>query len=221
MTHRFLIPSAFALAAVAALAGPASAAAPDGVDWHMTAAQIKSSCAAMIKQTDARVSAIVRARSARTFDTVVLPLENASSDLNDKLVYQTFAYYVATDKGVRDASSDCQNAVSAYLNEVTARPALEQAVAAADKSGTAKSVYDKKLTALWLTTLKRSGAGLAPAARAEFVSLSNQLSQLGIDFSTNLQNDKTTVTLTAAQTAGIPADIRQRTSASARCLVSS
>ncbi len=207
MIHRFLISSALCVAAAAAFALPAAAAAPDGVDWHLTAAQIKASCAAVIKQTDARVNAIVRARSPRTFATVVLPLENASSDLNDKLVYQTFAYYVATDKAVRDASSDCQNDVSAYFNEVTARPALEQAVAAASKSGTAKSVYDKKLTALWLTTLKRSGAGLAPAARAEFVKLSNQLSQLGIDFSTNLTNDKTTITLTPAQTAGIPADI--------------
>jgi len=207
VTHRFLIPSTLAAVAAIAFAIPASAAAPDGIDWHLSAPQVKSSCAAQIKRAGARIDAIVRSRSARTFDTVVLPLENASSDLNDNLVYQTFAYYMAPDKAVRDASSDCQNAVSAFLTDVSARPDLEKAVAAADKSGTARSVYDKKLTALWLTSLKRSGAGLAPAARAEFVKLSNQLNQLGIDFGTNLQNDKTTVTFTAAQTAGIPADI--------------
>ena len=205
MIHRFLMFSA--TVALATIAAPAYASAPDGIDWHQSAAQIKSSCDAVIKQTDVRLNAIVHRHAPRTFATVVLPLENAGSDLNDRLVYQTFAYYVATDKSVRDASENCQNAVSAYLNEATARPALEQAVAAAAKSGTAKTAYDKKLTDLWLTTLKRSGAGLAPAARAEFVKLSNKLNELGLDFSNNIQNDKTTVTVTAAQTAGIPADI--------------
>ncbi len=206
MTHRYFLGAAV-VAVLAAAAVPANAAAPDGIDWHLTAAQIKTSCASVIKSTDARINAIVRRRSARTFDTVVLPLENAASDLNDKLVYQTFAGYMSPDKTTRDASNDCQNDVGNYFNAVTARPELEQAVAAAAKSGTAKTVYDKKLTQLWLTSLKRAGAGLAPAERAEFVKLSNQLNQLGTDFSNDLQNDATTITLTAAQTDGIPADI--------------
>jgi thimet oligopeptidase len=206
VTHRFLLGAA-ALAAFGVLAVPAAAAAPDGVNWHLTAAQIKSSCASVIKQTDARLNAIVRQRSARTFDTVVLPLENAAADLNDKLVYQTFADYVSPDAATRDASEACTNDVGNYYNAMSARPDLEQAVAAAQKSGTAKTVYDKKLTDLWLTSFKRSGASLAPAARAEFVKLSNQLNQLGLDFSNNLQNDKTTITLTQAQTDGIPADL--------------
>jgi thimet oligopeptidase len=187
--------------AASAASTPAS---PDGIVWNVTPDQIASSCAAAISKTKDAVHAILVNRSARTFKNVVLPLENAAADLNDATVADTFLFYVSPDAKVRAASSNCQQSENVYFTALTAGPPLEQAVAASSKSGTAKNVYDKKLTSLWLTMLVRSGAGLPATKRKEFVDLSNQLNDLQNTFGKNLAEDATTITLTKAQVAGIP-----------------
>ncbi|HEY5256796.1 MAG TPA: M3 family metallopeptidase [Candidatus Baltobacteraceae bacterium] len=198
---------AFLVAGAAPLSSAAAATGPDGVDWAPTPHEITANCAARIAAADAAVKAILAARAARTFATVVLPLENASADLSDATTADTFAAFVATEKPARDAANDCQTKISAWYTATDADPNLEQAVAAASKSGTDASVYDKKLTSLWLTALVRAGAGLPAAKRAEFVKLSNQLDDLETKFGSNLAEDHTTVTLTKAQVAGIPAGL--------------
>jgi Zn-dependent oligopeptidase len=83
----------FLIAMVFAVPQKASASA-DGIDWQMNAATLTSTCNASVAKLKSRVAAIVRARSARTFSTVVLPLENAEADLNDATVAQTFLFNV-------------------------------------------------------------------------------------------------------------------------------
>ncbi len=208
MRHRFL--AALGVAAIIAAAAPAWAddstvtPGPDGMNLTPTAAQVTSTCAAAIAKADAAVKAILKARSRRTFQTVVLPLEDATADLNDATAMDGFAAYVAVDKNVRDASNDCQTKESNWSNTIGADPMLEQAVAAASKSRTARNVYDKKLTSMWLTSLVRSGAGLPTAERAEFVKLSDELNKVEQQYSTNLYDANTTVVFSKAETAGIP-----------------
>lgn len=184
-----------------------ASAASQAVNWNLSPAALTSSCNAAIARLKQRESAIVRQRSARTFSTVVLPLENAEADLNDDTVAQTFLFNVSPDKAVRQASLDCQSAINDIFTRIGADPELYKAVAAASNSQTAKTVYDKKLTEIYLTGLKRSGAGLAPAKRAEFVKLQNQLTDLQNRYQQNLGEDATTISIGAAQTAGIPADV--------------
>ena len=69
------------LAAVSAHAAKVHSV-PLKVDFSLTAAQIDDSCKAEIAAAGKRVDALVHARSARTFKTVVEPLENAVSDLS-------------------------------------------------------------------------------------------------------------------------------------------
>jgi thimet oligopeptidase len=201
-----------AAAAIAVLltAGPARAAAPsapDGLVWNLTPAQIAATCDASIKTADGTIHGILVGRTARTFDTVILPLENASADLSDALAAPTFLSIVAVDKPVRDASNDCQTKENNFLTALAANPDLETAVAAAIASNTADNAYDKKLSELWHTSLVRSGAALNPTDRAEFVKLSDQLNDLELKFGTNLAEDATTITLTHDQVAGVPADV--------------
>ena len=56
-------------------------------------------------------------------------------------------------------------------------------------SGTARGAAQLKLTALWLTALKRSGAGLPDAQRREFVALQQKLTDAQNKFQANLGND--------------------------------
>jgi thimet oligopeptidase len=185
------------------LRSDASVAGLVPLNWSLTPAQISASCKTTIAHASQHIDAIVRSRVARTFDTVVLPLENASADVNDELASQIFLENVSTDAKVRDASQACNNDVGSALAALTARPDLYAAVHAASASKTAVGAAQKKLTATWLLALKRSGAGLPDAQRREFVSLSQKLTTLETSFAANLGNDASTITITAAQSAGL------------------
>ena len=176
------------------------------VDWSLSPAQIKRSCADSIAQVKARFDAVARARSARTFATVVLPIETASADFNDQLTAQTFLYNVSTDAKVRAASLACSTDTGNVASELNARPDLFAALKAARGSGTAHGAAQVKLTELWFTTFKRSGAGLPAAQRKTFVKLSQQLTGLQNTFVSNLSNDASTITITADQAQPLPPD---------------
>ena len=184
----------------------ASAAAAPALNYAVGASDIQTNCAAAIERAKEKISATLRARSARTFETVVVPLEDAFADLNDETVAETLASSVSTDAAARTASFTCQNDQSTFQNTVTADPMLYAAVDAASKSGTATTRADRKLTTLWLVSLERAGAGLSTTDRTEFVALSNELAKLQTDYSSNLGNDKTTIVLTPAQTRGLSPD---------------
>ncbi|GAC1659620.1 MAG: M3 family metallopeptidase [Candidatus Elarobacter sp.] len=176
------------------------------VDWSLSPHTVAASCAASIATVGHRVDAIVRGRSRRTFATVVLPIENASADFNDDLAAQTFLYNVSTDKKVRAASLKCSTDAGNVLSEIGARPDLYLAIADAQKSGTAQGAAQQKVTQLWLTALKRSGAGLPDAQRRDFVALQKKLTDDQNKFQANLGNDETKVTITAAQAQSLPPD---------------
>lgn len=179
-------------------------ATPTRIDWNLSPEGIAANCKRQLAQFDGTVKALMTARSARTLATFLLPLENAEADLSDRLVAEQFLFFVSTDKAVRDASNQCNVDVSNFFSAFGARPDVYQALLAVQKSATAKSVADKKLLEMYLVSAKRSGAALTPEKRKKFIALSNQLTELGSKFQQNLNNDDTTVTITAAQTQSLP-----------------
>ena len=186
-------------------ASAASAGSIMPIDWALTPAQISSSCASQIATYRRVVTALDRVKT-RTFSSVIVPLEAASADLNDNLAAQGFLYNVSTDAKVRDASLKCNTDAGAVMSEVSASPALYKAVAAAQRSGTAKGAAQTKLTQLWLVSLKRSGAGLPDAQRKEFVKLEQQLTDDQNRFISNLGSDTSTIAITDAQAQSLPSD---------------
>ncbi len=180
-------------------------ATPTQIDWNLTPAQIASTCKARIAEFDHAVTRIMAAKSARTVSNTLIPLENAEADLNDRTIAEQFLFNVATDKDVRDASNQCNIDQSNYFASFAARPDVYRALVAVQKSGTAKMPADKKLLEMYLVGARRSGAALSAAQRKEFIALSNQLTQLGSTFSENLNNDDTTIAITAAQAQSLPA----------------
>jgi thimet oligopeptidase len=188
----------------AAPAKPGAAVLP--VDWSVTAPQIAASCAAKIAALKRAADAIATARAPRSFETVVLPLENASSDFNDDLAAEGFLYNVSTDAKVRAASLKCSTDAGNALSDLGARPDLYRALAGAQASGTSKDAAQRKLTQLWITSLKRSGAGLPAAQRREFVALEQKQTDDQNKFQANLGNDATTIAISAAQAQSLPPD---------------
>ena len=198
---------AAALLATLPLASPAkTGAAILAVDWTLNPAQIASSCATAIATAKRRAAAIATARGPRTFESVVLPLETASADFNDDLAAQAFLYNVSTDAKVRAASLKCSTDAGNALTEIGARPDLYKALAAANAGGSARGVAQVKVSQLWLTSLKRSGAGLPDAKRREFVALQQKLTDAQNTFAANLGNDTSSIAITAAQAQSLPPD---------------
>jgi len=189
---------------VAVPAKPGAAVLP--IDWSLTPAQIATSCTASIATAKRRIRQIADGRSARTFTAVVLPVENATADFNDDLAAQTFLYNVSTDAKVRAASLKCSTDTGNAFSEISARPDLYRALAAARASGTAHGAVQQKLQTLWLTALARSGAGLPDAQRRTFVALQQKLTNDQSTFAANLSNDQSTITVTAAQAQSLPSD---------------
>jgi thimet oligopeptidase len=224
--HLFLLnPAAAALSLALPIAAQAAHAAPDTVplkvDFTLTAEQIGASCKSEIESAGKRIDAMLRERSARTFKTVVEPLENTLSDLGDNLAAQTLLFQVAPDKSVRDASEKCNTDVGGFAAELFARPDLYAALSAASKSGTARGPAEKKLLELHLVNAKRSGAGLAPRERERFVEISKQITELENRFSSTLAADATTIAITKDQAEGLKPDLLSglKTDAEGRLLV--
>jgi thimet oligopeptidase len=189
-----------------ASAAPASRTAPLKIDFNLTPAQVESSCSDELAMAGKRVDAIVHARSARTFKTVVEPLENVLSDITDDLAAQTELFQVSGDKAVRDASEHCNVAVSGFAADVFARADVYAALSAAAKSGTARGVAQKKLLELHLVAAKRAGAGLPTAQRQRFVDIAKQISELENRFEANLGNGDAHIVLAPAQADGLSPD---------------
>ena len=213
MTYSAFLRSKAAVLGVALLTMlPAPGTAKDAasvlpVDWNLSAATITASCAKSIAAVKTRTLAVANVPPRkRTFSTVVLPIETASADFNDDLAAQAFLYNVAADAKVRAASLQCSTDAGNVLSELSARPELYRAVADAKASGTANGAAQRKLTELWLTSFKRSGAGLPAAQRREFVALSQKVTDLQNKFSSNLAEDASTIAIDATQAQSLPPD---------------
>ena len=194
-----------AIGAAPAETAPLQPARPTQIDWNLTPEQIASTCAARIADFDAAVKRIMAVRSARTFQNTLLPLEIAEADLNDRLVAQGFLFNMAVDKPVRDASDRCNVAQSNYFAAFGARPDVYRALVEVQRSRTARTTADKKLLEYYLVSARRSGAALSPDKRKTFIALSDQLTALTSKWQETLNNDATTLTVTADQAASLPA----------------
>jgi thimet oligopeptidase len=185
-------------------ATPPALPPPAAVNYQLTVEQVKASCAQQIAAAKTSADGIAHVASgARTFQTTVLPLENIAADLNDNLMMQTLLSSVSTDRALRDASLACQNDVNDFLSALQADPTIYAALSAAQRGGTAKTAAERKLTTMWITAFVRSGAALDTKKRAAFVALNQQLNDAQTQFGANLGNDKTTITISTAQLAGL------------------
>ncbi|GAC1312562.1 MAG: M3 family metallopeptidase [Vulcanimicrobiaceae bacterium] len=207
-----LVALALTARGTASAAPPPMASPPPGpaatLDFSTDASAIAARCRSAIADAQTRADSIVRVPTgARSFATIVRPLEDLSADLSDGLVAESFLGNVSTQRPVRDASLACQNAQSDFMTALTARPDLYRAVAAVATDSAVLSDPDRKLVDLWLVSLRRSGAGLRPSERKRFIAQSQQLAQLQTAYGANLGNDTTTIRLERAALAGLPSDV--------------
>jgi thimet oligopeptidase len=174
--------------------------------WDITPAQLRASCTREIARAQRRLDAVIAARAPRTAASVLLPLENITADLSDGTAVDSVLFDLSPSAQVRQASQACANQLDAFQSAFSARPDVYQALRAVAASRTATAPYQTKLLGFYLVGARRSGAALKPAARKEFVALENELGKIELEFAANLHNDKTAITITQAQIAGLAPD---------------
>lgn len=175
-------------------------------NWSLSGTTLKGDCLRQIAIAKQRTDALMASRGPITAASRLVPLENITADLSDRTIVDAFMFYVSPSADVRNASQTCIDEINAFGTEFNARPDVYRALQMVAANHSATGPYQAKLLELYLEQSRKSGAGLAPKARVEFVRLSEQLGRLTLRFGANIKNDKTTIAITQAQTAGLDAD---------------
>jgi thimet oligopeptidase len=196
-------PSAAPAAMPAAPAGPLLPA-DTSINWNLTPDQINASCDAAIQKAKDTVKQIKTTPIADAgFSTGIKTVEDAVADMNDALVAQGVLSQLSVDKNVRDASTSCDEKQSQFAVELSSDPVLY--AMAQLGAATATNAKDRKLAELYVEAGRRSGAGLDPTTRATTTKLFNQLNDLQIAFGRQLSEDTTSIDISKAEAASLPA----------------
>jgi thimet oligopeptidase len=196
-----------------ALGSGSRAAAPalpadTGLVFSMSPATLARSCDAAIAAAKSAMKKILAAPTQRAGFATLQAVENAEADFNDATIVQTGAYDLAPDKAVRDASMACNQKVSDFQVALAADPRIYAIAVRVAALGDAKTAADRKLDAYYIEEGKRTGAGLSPAQRRQVTALFDKLMDLERDFEAALNEDKTTIVISAFEAASLPQPLR-------------
>ncbi|KAH7927637.1 zincin [Leucogyrophana mollusca] len=140
-------------------------------------------------------------------------LATADAIVDIKAEPLAFYQYVATDKGLRDASTEAEALQRDYGVEQGMRIDVFQAKVAAEKNLRASGEWDKlnkeqkRLAEKMVLDGKRSGLALPEKEREQLMQLKKDLSQVCLDFTKNFNEEDGHISLTLEELDGVPADV--------------
>lgn len=189
-------------------AAPVPPVRPQGADARLVRSdykigEVKSLCEEGMQKVRQSLDAIAAIPAAdRTIENTLLSLENATANLGDTTTPLTFMGYVSTDATLSAEGSACEAAVGQLNVEIYTRRDLYQAIAQV----TARNAQEARLLQKTREGFEQNGMSLSDEKLAELRVLKGKLSALETQFSTNLNNDHTIVSLTREELEGVPSD---------------
>ena len=167
------------------------------------AEEVTTLCRAGIEHARQSLDAIAAVPEAqRTIENTLLALENATAELSDTTSPLTFMGYVSTDEAISAEGSACESEIGQFMVSINTRRDLYQAISKAVPRTTAET----RLLQKTLEGFEQNGMKLSDDVLAQVRTLKGQLSVLETQFSTNLNQDNTTVSFTRDELEGVPAD---------------
>ncbi|MFA4860650.1 M3 family metallopeptidase [Methanoregula sp.] len=140
----------------------------------------------------------------RTLDTTLLRFETIMSDYHDRILPLTLMSYVNPDPVVAAEGSSCEERSGTFLVSVYSRRDLYDAF----RTQTPRNDDELRLLSFILRQFVKNGLAL-PNDRLENVrAMKTRLAQLESRFSTNLNNDNTTLEFTHDELFGVPESAR-------------
>lgn len=173
------------------------------IDWNISPAQIKSTCAGAFASARARI-AVAGAQTTDPALPRLLLVEAAVADLRDALAAPMLLADLAADETVRNAATPCVEAYATFSADVAADPKVYAVAESAEKQADAS--VDRQLAKIYVETGRRAGAGLAARDRATLTRLNKQLDALELAYSQGLAADRSSVAISQQESAALPAD---------------
>ncbi|XP_065179888.1 thimet oligopeptidase-like [Sycon ciliatum] len=142
-----------------------------------------------------------------TYDNTIQVLEDTEREMSTMTSMVTFPSSVHTDKDVRDASTAADKVLSDFFVELKCnKDVFDRVVAFKEKFYDDLSEQGKRYVNFYIRDGRRLGLHLSEEIRKQVQGIDQDLSKRGIDFVRNLAEDKTELTFTREELAGMPDD---------------
>lgn len=137
----------------------------------------------------------------RTMDTTLLAFDKAITDYSDAINPLILMGYVSSDPQVAAEGVTASQSASSFLNAVYSRRDLYDAIRGQDP----RTPDETRLSTNTIRTFRQNGLDLPDEQLVRVTQMKTNVSLLETRYSTNLQNDNTTLAFTAGELEGIPA----------------
>jgi len=173
--------------------------------FNLSPKEVTDLCAAEQAKLLKRLDAVGKLSAGQaTFASTAGEIENATTEFGNVVTPTTFLKYVSPKEDVRAAADECETAVSQMYVDLFTRLDLYAALKAASNRGEALDSQDDQLLKEYLIGFKRNGLELSENDRKLYIEKKKALVKLEADFSTNLNEYKDELILSAAELDGLP-----------------
>jgi thimet oligopeptidase len=174
---------------------------------HYVLNEVTKLCDQVINKANERLLKITELRpTERTIDNTLLALENTLADFSDETTPLIFQGYTATDEAINAEGSECEQKTGQFMVDVFTRRNLYESLLGQSTSDLAQ----QRLLSETLGSFEQNGLKLSDADLDKVKELESLLSTKENEFSTNLNNNNTSLTFSEAQLAGATSDFLAR-----------
>lgn len=158
-----------------------------------------------IAEADKSVAAIIAIPdSKRTFENTLGALDDILARVDGGTNMAQFMAYVSTDAEERDASNAAQLRMESWMIDLSKNEDLYRAVKAYAAGRPKLAGERSRLLDHTLRDYRRAGMELPKEQRDKLTEIEKTLSELAIQFETNIREDETVVGVTRDELAGVP-----------------
>ncbi len=163
--------------------------------------EVTALCDAAITRTREKLASIssIEPKMA-TFENTMLAFENAIADFSDENGALTFMTYGALTKETQAEGALCEEKAGVFSTEIF----LDRKIYNALKLTEGRNTAEKRLAEQTLLSYEQNGMNLSDADLAKLKELQDKATKNEADFSNNLAQDKSFITVTAEELAGLP-----------------
>ncbi len=160
---------------------------------------------ASLKRADEAVAAIIALpASQRTFENTLGAIDDIDARIEAETNMIQFMAYVSTDAAEREAASAAEQRVAEWYIDLSKNEDLYRAVKAYAASNPRLEGERARMLEHTLRDYRRAGMELPPDQRERLKEIEKTLSELEIQFQTNIREDETVVPVTRDELAGMP-----------------
>lgn len=177
---------------------------------QVTPEELKSSANKLIEDCKAVYDSVASVSASKvTFENTIQPLLEVDRDSAGRGVALQLPAMVALDKDLRDASSEAEKLMDELSVEMEMRKDVFDNILAFSKTDEAKSLSPEQQRYLDKAVRdgKRNGLHLPEEGREEIKNVKKRISELGVNFNKNLNEDTTFLMFNESDLTGVPEDL--------------